>query len=169
MPGGSLTPEQVLTLLAAAPPRLTTLTAALSPAQLRTAPTHDEWSANDVLAHLRACADVWGGCIMKIIAEGKPALRAVNPRTWIKQTDYLELDFPSSLCVFAAQRADLLAVLEPLPPEGWSRAATVTGAGTTLERTVRSYAQRLAEHEQPHVKQIARLVNAMHPEQRPPA
>ena len=167
MPSRSLTIEQVLTLLAATPPRLAALTAGLTPAQLRTAPDHGGWSANDVLAHLRACADVWGGCIAAIIAEERPTLRAVNPRTWIKQTDYRELAFRPSLRAFAAQRAELLAVLGPLPPAGWSRAATVTGAGKALERTVLFYARWLAEHERPHVKQVARLVDMMRTEPRP--
>ncbi len=168
MPSRSLTIEQVLTLLAETPPRLEALTAGLAPAQLQTAPNDDEWSANDVLAHLRACADVWGGCIAAILAEERPTLRAVNPRTWIEKTDYRELEFRPSLRAFAAQRADLLAVLEPLPPAGWSRAATVTGAGKTLERTVMFYARWLAEHERPHVKQVARLVDMMRTEPRPP-
>jgi hypothetical protein len=115
-----------------------------------------------VLAHLRACADVWGNCIVTMIAEDRPTLRAVNPRTWIKRTDYRDLEFRPSLRVFATQRADLLAVLEPLPPDGWSRSATVTGAGAVLERTVLTYAQGLARHERPHVKQIERIVNTMH-------
>jgi hypothetical protein len=115
-----------------------------------------------VLAHLRACADVWGNCIVAMIAEDTPTLRAVNPRTWIKKTDYLELEFRPSLRSFATQRADLLAVLEPLPPEGWSRAARVSGAGKVLERTVLFYAQWLARHERQHVKQVERIVNTMH-------
>jgi hypothetical protein len=154
----SLTPEQVLTLLAATPPRLAALTAGLSPAQLRTPPTPDEWSANEVLAHLRACADVWGGAIMAMLAEDRPTLRAINPRTWIKKTNYLDLEFEPSLRAFATQRAELLAALEPLLPAGWARAATVTGAGAILERTVPVYAQWLARHERPHVKQIERIV-----------
>src|SRR5439155_1220433 len=122
--------------LAQTPPRIAALTAGLTPGQLHTAPNQGEWSANDVLAHLRSCADVWGNCIVAILAEDRPTLRAVDPRTWIKKTDYLELDFRPSLRSFTTQRADLLAVLEALPPEGWSRAATVTGAGRVLERTV---------------------------------
>jgi hypothetical protein len=162
VPSRSLTTEQVLTLLAATPPRIAALTAGLAPAQLHTSPNHEGWSANDVLAHLRACADVWGNCIVAMIAEDTPTLRAVNPRTWIKQTDYLELEFRPSLRSFATQRADLLAVLEPLPPESWERSATVTGAGKVLERTVLFYARWLAGHERPHVKQIERIVNTMH-------
>jgi hypothetical protein len=161
VPSRSHTIEQVLTLLAETPPRLEALTAGLAPSQLRNAPSVSEWSANDVLAHLRACADVWGGCMARIIGEERPELRAVNPRTWINQTDYRELEFQPSLRAFAAQRAALLAVLEPLPPDGWLRAATVTGAGKALERTVLFYARWLAEHERPHVKQIARLVKSM--------
>ena len=55
----SLTIAQNLTLLAATPARLTDLTAGLTPAQLLTPPAPDVWSARDVLAHLRACADMW--------------------------------------------------------------------------------------------------------------
>jgi uncharacterized damage-inducible protein DinB len=157
----SLPTAQVLTMLAAAPPRIAALTASRDPAQLRARPAAEEWSANEVLAHLRACADMWGNCIMAMIAEDRPTLRAVNPRTWIDKTDYLEQAFQPSLDAFTTQRAELLAVLEPLPPEGWARAATVTGAGKALERTVRFYAQWLATHERPHLKQIERIVNAL--------
>jgi hypothetical protein len=162
VPGRSLTIEQVLTALAATPPRIAALTAGLAPAQLHTRPTPDEWSANEVLAHLRACADVWGDCIVAMLAHDAPTLRAVNPKTWIRKTDYLEQDFQPSFHAFAAQRSELLAVLEPLAREGWSRAATVTGAGKVLERTVQSYAQRLAVHERPHLKQVERIVNTLY-------
>src|SRR5581483_9356998 len=137
------------------------LTANLAPAQLHTSPGPDEWSANEVLAHLRACADVWGNCIVTIIAQDTPTLRAINPLTWVKQTNYLKLDFRPSLHSFAAQRAELLAVLEPLPPDGWLRTATVTGAGKALERTALFYARWLAGHERPHVRQVERVATTM--------
>src|SRR4051794_16188771 len=57
MPGTSLTIEQLLPLLADTPRRIVEITAGLAPAQFRTSPNPDEWSANDVLAHLRSCAD----------------------------------------------------------------------------------------------------------------
>src|SRR5262245_57226508 len=126
MPSDPLPVEQLLTMLAATPPRLAALTAGVAPAQLRTPPASDEWSATEVLAHLRACADMWGNAIMAMLAEDRPILRAVNPRTWIKQTNYCELEFHPSLQAFTTQRAALLAVLEPLPPAGWARGATVT-------------------------------------------
>lgn len=162
MPSTSLTSKQVLTLLAATPSRIAALTADLSSAQLHTPPTDDGWSLNDVLAHLRACADVWGNCIVTIIDGDTLTMRAINPRTWIKQTNYLDLEFAPSWRSFVTQRADLLAVLEPLSPDSWLRVATVTGAGKVLERTVLFYGQWLAVHERQHVKQVERIANMMH-------
>lgn len=161
MSNSSLTSGQVLAMLAAAPPRIAALSAGLAPAQLHTTSSDGGWSANDVLAHLRSCADVWGNCIAVMLAEDTPRLRAVNPRTWINKTDYREQAFQASLHAFATQRAELLAVLESLAPDGWERAATVTGAGRPLVRTVHTYAQWLASHERPHIKQIERIVNTM--------
>ena len=158
--------EQILTMLAAGPRRISALTASLSPAQLRTASSTDEWSANDVLAHLRACNEVWGGYyIMTILAQDKPTIKAINPRTWIKNTDYLEQEFQLSLRAFTKQRRKLLAVLEPLPPRDWTRTNTLIGAGKPLQQTLISHADGLARHERAHLKQIERIVNTMQTKQ----
>ncbi len=157
----SLTIAQILTMLKAAPARIAEFTVGLTEAQLHAAPGPGEWSANEVLAHLRSCADVWGNCMLTIINQDTPAIRAVDPRTWIKSTNYLEKEFQPSLQAFTIQRADLLAVLEPLKPEAWSRSVTVTGAGKPLERSVQFYAQWLARHERPHLKQIQRIASTV--------
>jgi hypothetical protein len=158
---GSFTIEQALTMLKKTPTRLAALTKGLTPVQLCTAPGPNEWSANDVLAHLRSCADVWGKYMRRILAEDGPTIRAVSPRTWINQTDYPELEFAPSLRAFTTQRAELLVVLEPLPPEGWIRTASVVGAGKPLQTSVLDYADRMARHERPHIKQIERIANAL--------
>lgn len=161
MPRGPLSTAQLLSALAATPARIAELSAGLTDEQLQTAPAPGEWSANQVLAHLRSCADVWGECMATIISQEHPTIRAVNPTTWIERTDYPAQAFQPSLQAFAAQRGALLALLEPLPPAAWSRSATITGAGAPLERTVQAYAQRLARHEQPHIKQIQRIALAL--------
>lgn len=161
MPTRELPIEKILTRLAEASERIAALTDRLEPARLRLQPAPDEWSANDVLAHLRACADVWGGSIATILAEDHPTIRVIDPRTWMQRTDYPALEFRPSLEAFARQRQELLATLEALPPDAWSRAATLTGAGRPIERTVQSFAQRLAVHERPHIKQIGRVADTM--------
>jgi hypothetical protein len=158
----SLTIEQVLALLEETPTRIAAATRGLTEAQLHRAPERGEWSANEVLAHVRACADVRGEPIRTILAKDHPTFRAVNPLTWIKQTDYHDLDFRRSFRAFTRQRAGLLAFLRSLPRKGWSRAATVTGAGAPLERTVLFYAEWVARHERPHVKQVEHIARKMH-------
>ncbi len=157
--------EQILTMLAVTPSRLADLTQGLSPAQLLELPEPGEWSARDVLAHLRACADMWGKYIVRILNEDRPTFKAVNPTTWIKQTDYAGQEFQPSLQAFTVQRTDLLAVLESLSPEAWYRTATVTGAGKPLQRSVYTYAQWLANHERSHFRQVANIVNTVRSDQ----
>jgi hypothetical protein len=156
----TLTTEQILSLLTVAPTHIAKATAGLTPAQLRTCPELGEWSANDVLAHLRACADVWGRDMARILAEDEPTIRAVNPRTWISQTDYPELAFHPSLRRYTTQRKTLLRLLTPLTAAQWSRCATITGAGAPLRKTALSYGDRMARHERAHVKQIQQIAAA---------
>ena len=155
-----MTIEQILAILRQTPDRLTELTADVTGSQLRVAPEPGEWSVVEVLAHLRSCADVWGDAIETIVVTDHPTIRAVDPTTWIETTDYRELEFAPSLQAFTRQRDRQLALLGHLPNEGWSRSATVLGAGKPLELTVRSYADRLTRHERTHWRQVAKTVKA---------
>ena len=154
--------EKILTLLKKNPLTIAELTTELTPKQLRVVPAEGEWSAVEVLAHLRSCADVWGGCMATIIAEDRPTIRAINPRTWVKSSNYPDLEFHPSFQAFTTQRTELLALLESLAAEDWLRKARVTGAGKSLERTVQFYAQWLAEHERSHLRQFKHIVNTRH-------
>ena len=157
----SLSPDQAVAILESGPERIRVATVGVAPDLLRAAPEPGEWSVVEVLAHLRACADVWGGAIGRMLGEAHPTIRAVNPRTWIDETDYPDLELAPSLDAFAAQRAELLGLLRALAPEQWARSATVTGAGRPLEKTVLDYADRLARHERSHLGQIERTVAAV--------
>jgi hypothetical protein len=156
-----MTVPQVMDQLRATPMRLRELTAGVPSETLVTPPAPDEWSANEVLAHLRACSDKWGDCATRIVEEDHPRLRATNPRIWITKTDLPDLEFAPSLRALVRQRKALLAVLEGLDPEDWLRTGTLVGAGRPVDLTAHSYAERLARHERPHVKQIARAVAAL--------
>ncbi len=154
--------DKILAILKETPPRLTKLTSGLVSAQLHIAPSAGEWSVNEVLAHLRACDDVWGNYyIMTILAQDQPTIKARNPRTWIKNTDYLEQDFQSSLRAFTKQRKKLLAVLESLSSKDWARTNTLIGAGKPLRQTLISHADGLARHERAHLKQIEHILKAL--------
>ncbi|HQY30200.1 MAG TPA: DinB family protein [Thermomicrobiales bacterium] len=150
--------DDLLDLLNGAPGRIADLAAGCTPDQLRCRPAPDDWSANDVLAHLRACADVWGGRMELIVAEDHPTIRAINPTTWILQTDYPDLAFAESLAAFTSQRKTLLPFLRSLTPAQWERTCRLVGAGAPLEHSVHGYADALARHERTHIKQIQRTL-----------
>jgi hypothetical protein len=95
-----------------------------------------------------------------ILAEDRPTRRAIDPTTWIKKTDYPELEFELSFRSFARQRARLLAFLKSLPEKSWSRTAILT-RGPARERTVLFHAHgRLATKRARQARRTHRQHNA---------
>ena len=157
----SLRPDEILALLAGAPAEIAAETRGLAPGESAAAPGLGQWSLVQVLAHLRSCADVWGGA-MAAIAEGERGpLRAVNPLTWVERTNYRTLPFDVSLQAYTEQRHALLPLLSRLPPVEWERTVVVTGAGRPLQRSVLSYGRWLAGHERSHRRQVAATAAAV--------
>lgn len=148
--------------------RLSILTGGVPAQLLRTTSEPDEWSPSDVLAHIRACCDVWGGNIDRILAEEHATFPGMNPRTWMARTDYPDWPFDAAFATFSAQRQELLRTLERLTPDDWERSATVVSFGQANERTVRSYVSKLAKHERTHVRQIERTLNPSARQRREP-
>jgi hypothetical protein len=150
--------ETFLTLLAATPRRMASLSKGLENSRLNFKPDKNSWSAKDILAHLHACADVWGESMLAMITQDNPTLRYVSPRTWIRKTDYPELEFRVLLRAFTRQRNGLLVRLKTLSIEDWSRGAVFTGTTQGREQTVFSYVRRMAKHESEHCEQIEALL-----------
>lgn len=152
--------EEILELLRETPGRIAELTDDLTAKQLHT-PALGRWSLNDHLAHLRACQDVFGGAMVRIAGEDHPSFTAINPHTWIKQTDYPKWKFGPAFAAFKKQRAALLRKVGPLPAKGWRRTATVKVWGASYERTVHYYGDWMASHERAHWKSIERIAAAL--------
>jgi hypothetical protein len=93
-------PGGIVELLTTTPQRIASATRGLSGGELNWRATADSWSVNEILAHLRCCADVCGESIMKILKQDDPTFRYVSPRGWIRKTNYLELEFNASFFAF---------------------------------------------------------------------
>ena len=152
--------DKILILLAETPQRLASMTGGLDNTRLQVGPDQDAWSVNEILGHLRACADVWGRSIEAMISQEHPTLRYVSPRTRMRKANYSAQEYHNSLAAFTEQREDLLQVLNALKIEDWSRGATFTGTARGREQTVFSYTQRLAGHEAQHLDQVEDVLNA---------
>jgi len=138
--------KKVLILLDQTPRRLAAAAGGSSDEALHAAPDKKAWSAAEVLAHLRACADVWTHSSFAMLAVETPSLADIDERKWARVTGYAGLPFSRSLQTFTLQREELLRVLTALPPESWERTALI------FERrhTVFSQARRMALHEDEH-------------------
>lgn len=145
---------EIVAALKENPLRLRKATSRVTNADLQVRASKTSWSANDILAHLRACADVWGETIERMLTDEMPKVPDIHPRKWITQTDYLELEFHSSFSVYASQREKLLKILMKLPFEDWSRGAMIGGR----IHTVFTQARRIAKHEAQHCEQIEELL-----------
>jgi hypothetical protein len=161
--GKAMTPrmdaDSVMEILRTTVPLLDELTRGVSQRRLSMV-TDYGWSVNDQLAHLRACHDVLGGNMLRIVREDHPSWKGMSPRAWQQQTDYFEWIFAPALEVFRAQRSELLEVLEPLVPEGWERTASVWAPpGVVYEYSTLYYGDWMARHERSHLRHMARILD----------
>jgi uncharacterized damage-inducible protein DinB len=148
----------VLAVLSETPKQIARIARGRSAEELHRKPGADAWSAQEIVAHLRACADVWGSCIDRMLSEDHPTIRYVSPRGWIRKTAYLQESFRDSLRAFSRRRATLIGTLRQLDAIDWSRGATFTATTLGREATVLSYATRIADHEVRHLGQLQRTV-----------
>jgi DinB superfamily len=145
--------RDILKFLSGTPGQLTHLIARIDDSHLYTKPGEKTWSAAEILAHLRACSDVWTFSIYAMLTEEIPILPDINERRWAKVTSYARIPLALSLQAFTFQREELLRVLRALPAEGWERAALIF----ERKHTVFSQARRMALHESEHIEQIRQL------------
>jgi hypothetical protein len=150
--------DEIMSILRTTMDRLIRLTGDALPAELKPVPyTATTWSIAAVVAHLRACNDVLGGAMLRILREDHPSWRATSPRTWQARSRYHDEAFEPSLAALAAGREDLLVALEAAPLEAWDRTAMVSvPPKQRLERSVRYYGDWLAQHERTHLKDLER-------------
>ena len=146
--------EKYLGIIAETPLRIGQAAKGLDEARLQFKPEGKSWSVNDILAHLRSCADLWTHSIYAILAENEPVFSDINERKWAKVTRYAELSFNESFRAFSLQRENLLRVLKALPFESWERSAIIF----ERKHTVFTQVRRMAKHEGEHCDQIEELL-----------
>lgn len=146
--------EHFLKQLAEAPRRISGATRGISETRLTQRTQDEPWPVGDILAHLRASADVREKYIRAMLVQDNPTMRYISPRTYIRKTDYLELSFAESFQAYQKQRMALLKTLQNLSIQDWSRSATIK----EWKETIFSYTMYLTQHEIIHCQQIEELL-----------
>lgn len=155
-----LTVDEIMAILPATVPRIALATNGLNDAQLVARPDPAEWSATELLAHMRAAQDVLGASIIRILREDRPAWRRLSPRERQRKGGYNDWAFHPAFEAFTNGRAELLTVLEPVKTEDWERVALVTVApGRSVEQTASFFGDWLAGHERDHLEQLERTID----------
>lgn len=127
--------------------------AALNDEEIMRQPAPGEWSAVEVLAHLRAAADVFSHSIYMFLLDDGPTIPYIHPNLWWRMQGYTDVSFDENLQIFELNRRHLLGKLRSLTPSTWERSGTIK----TQTRTVYGEMRRMALHEKGHYSQIQDL------------
>jgi len=142
---------ELIALAEATPRRIAASSAGLDDARLTQPPAPGEWSAHEILNHLRACEEVWMHSVHAMLAHEKPRLQEIHPRQWIKTPNpYTSQPFARGLQVFTLRREALLITLRALSIDEWAREARIDQKA----HTVFSHVRRMVQHESGHCDQI---------------
>jgi hypothetical protein len=142
--------QKYLGIISASPRQIALAVRGLDEAQLQFRAEAKSWSVNDILAHLRSCADLWTHSIYVMLAEHEPVFSDINERKWAKVTRYMQMPFHTSFQIYSLQRENLVYVLENLPFDSWERSALIY----ERRHTVFTQTRRMAKHETEHLGQI---------------
>ena len=123
--------------------------------ELHARPNDGEWSAADVLAHLRSADDILTPRIYMMLVRDNPTLLAYEEREWAAVLRYAEADFHTSLQTYTLRRAELINTLRHLEPEQWERKGVHEHKG---ELTVLTLVSDMIDHEEEHCRQIEALL-----------
>jgi FMN phosphatase YigB (HAD superfamily) len=121
-------------------------------------PGPDEWSATEILCHLRDVEkEVNLPRIQLLLEQNNPFLAGKDTDPWAEQRQYIRQNGMQALHKFTASRLELLDLLEALQPEDWNKPARHAIFGPT----------RLAElmginagHDRLHVRQVEGAISA---------
>ena len=146
--------EGLLRDLAATPVRLEDLFAGRDEATLRASSSGGEWSALDVLIHVRASDEIIAPRLVQMLVRDDPLLPAFDERRWAEVVGYAE--FPPALLLarFAARRDELLHALRRCDAAAWDRSGQHEVSG---RQTLWTIASHLAAHEAEHLEQLTQL------------
>ena len=147
--------QEPLKILAATPKKLERLIDGTSPAMLRKRPAPDQWSVNEILAHLADVEAVIGWRVRSVLGAPGTPIQAFDQDAWVTALHYEKRSPRESLDQIVALRRANLALYKRLTPEQWKQYGMHSERGQeSVERIVRM----LAGHDLNHLQQIERAM-----------
>jgi uncharacterized damage-inducible protein DinB len=126
-----------------------------SDAQLSRRPDDKNWSAKEVICHMRDTEESFMQRFQVIMAMDDPKLFPVEPDRWATERQYLRNDTAEALDAFRTRREETLRFLRELRPEQWERAGVHATRGPI---TIRDFVGLMAWHDDNHLDQLKRAL-----------
>ncbi len=165
--------DAMLRRLAQTPDDLEHLIAGRDETTLARRPQPKEWSATEILCHLRDVEELFQTRFHTILALDEPAIlvlgataeqlapwrfvakHPLDPDDWAEDRQYARSDPRAALAAFQRRRGEVLTFLRGLSEKEWKRGGIHLGRGRL---TLAQWAGSLAAHDDNHLAQLERTV-----------
>ena len=124
--------------------------------QLTKRPDPKNWSAKEVVCHVRDIEESFMARFLSILAMDEPKFLPVEPDRWAVERQYQRNDVEEALAAFKARREETLRFLRGLKPEQWERGGVHATRG---RMTLKDFVELMAWHDDNHLDQLKRALN----------
>jgi len=167
--------DSVLERLAKTPCELAGALDGRSERELSRRPDAENWSATEIICHLRDVEELFQVRFHTILAVHEPQIfvlgasaselapwrvggairHPLDPVRWAEDRQYARNDANEAHAAFARRREEVLTVLRSLPAEDWQRVGIHAARGRL---TLRDWVTSLAAHDDNHLDQLRRAL-----------
>src|SRR6266700_6716489 len=113
--------DNLISRLATIPARIAGIAVGWKSETLQLSSSPDEWSALEILAHLRASDEITVPRVYGILMRDEPTFPTFDERRWADIARYTQRDFHELLQLFTLRRNELVQMVSHLSPEDWDR------------------------------------------------
>ena len=128
----------------------------VSDAQLTKRPDPKNWSAKEVVCHVRDIEESFMMRFLSIVAMDDPKFLPVEPDRWAGERQYQRNDVQEALAALRTRREETLRFLRGLKPEQWERGGIHATRG---RMTIKDFVELMAWHDDNHLDQLKRALD----------
>jgi uncharacterized damage-inducible protein DinB len=128
----------------------------VSDAQLTKRPDSTNWSAKEVICHVRDTEESFMMRFLSIMAMDDPKFLPVEPDRWAVERQYQRNDVPEALAALKTRREETLRFFRGLKPEQWERGGIHATRG---RMTLKDFVELMAWHDDNHLDQLKRALD----------
>jgi uncharacterized damage-inducible protein DinB len=128
----------------------------VSEAVLSRRPDEQNWSAKEIICHVRDTEEYFLTRFQMILSFDEPKFLPADAGRWAAERQYLRNDVGEALTAFRQRRRETLSFVKEIKADQWERTCLHPIRG---RMTLRDYLNLLAGHDKNHLDQIKRALS----------